>query len=187
MAMRAPKVPRTADDLDALPADGKRYEIIDGELFVSAAPATAHQRLLMRLAMRLAPYAEPLGIEVLVAPVDVRASAVTQVEPDLLALPRRHADRGRSRWEPMSLLLLAVEILSPSTVAVDRGKKRQLYTSAGVDHYWIADLDACTVEVWRPGATLVHVYTVGDALRWQPVAGVEALVIDMAALFEDVQ
>ncbi len=187
MAMRAPKVPRTADDLDALPADGKRYELIDGELFVSAAPAVAHQRMLLRLAMQLFPFAEPLGIEVAVAPVDVRASIVTQVEPDLLALPRRHVERGRTRWEPMSLLLLAVEILSPSTAAVDRGQKRQLYTSAGVDQYWIVDLDACTVEVWRPGSTLVHVYTVGDALRWQPVAGAEALEIDMAALFEDVQ
>jgi Uma2 family endonuclease len=137
--------------------------------------------------MRLFPYAEPLGIEIAVAPVDVRASAVTQVEPDLLALPRRHADRGRTRWEPMSLLLLAVEILSPSTVAVDRGKKRQLYTSAGVDQYWIVDVDACTVEVWRPGAIIPHEHAVGDALRWHPVAGGEALVIDMAALFEEVQ
>jgi Uma2 family endonuclease len=187
MAMRAPTVPRTADDLDALPADGNRYEIIDGELFVSAAPSMAHQRMLVRLVMRLFPYAEPLGIEVLVAPVDVRASAVTQVEPDLLALPRRHADRGRTRWEPMSLLLLAVEILSPSTAAVDRGKKRQLYTSAGVDQYWIVDLEAGTVEVWRPGAILPHVHAVGDALLWQPVVGVKALEINVATLFEEVQ
>lgn len=187
MAMRAPKVPRTADDLDLLPADGNRYEIVEGELFVSAAPSMAHQRMLLRLAMRLFPYAEPLGIEIAVAPVDVRASAVTQVEPDLLALPRRHADRGRTRWEPMSLLLLAVEILSPSTAAVDRGKKRQLYTSAGVDQYWILDLDACRVEVWRAGAYRLNEYTVGDALRWQAVAGVKALKIDLSVLFEDVQ
>jgi Uma2 family endonuclease len=137
--------------------------------------------------MRLFPYAEPMGIEVAVAPVDVRASAVTQVEPDLLALPRRHADRGRTRWEPMSLLLLAVEILSPSTAAVDRGKKRQLYTSAGVDQYWIVDLEACTVEVWRPGAILPHAHAVGDALLWQPVVGVKALEINVATLVEEVQ
>lgn len=186
MAMRAPQVPRTADDLDALPADGKRYEIIDGVLFVSAAPATAHQRVLGRLHFQLLPYAEPRGIEVLFAPVDVRASAVTQVEPDLLALPRRHVGRGLTRWEPMSLLMLAVEILSPSTAVVDRGKKRQLYTSAGVDQYWIVDLDASAVEVWRPGAVVAEVYGVADALRWQPVAGTEALVIDVAALFEGV-
>ena len=186
MAMRAPQGPRTADDLDALPADGKRYEIIDGELLVSAAPSETHQRMVLRLAMLLFPYAQQHGIEVMVAPVDVRASAVTQVEPDLLALPRRHADRGRARWEPMSLLVLAIEILSSETAAVDRGTKRQLYTLAGVDQYWIVDLDACTVEVWRPGAVVAEAYASGDVLQWKPVDESQSLAIALGPLFEDV-
>jgi len=185
MARRAFPMVWTADDLERIPRERNRYEIIDGVLCVTPPPSTPHQRVVGGLYLRLRLYAEPLGLEVLMAPLDVRASPVTQVEPDLLALPRRHPARGLTRWEPISLLVLAVEVLSPSTAAVDRGRKRALYMSNGIDQYWIIDLVERSIEVWRPGAD-VPVRLDGDStLAWEPVSGAEPLEIDLRALFDE--
>ncbi len=183
MAQRAQAWPRTADDLDDIPPDGKRYEIIDGELYVSAAPSIRHQLMLCALSATLRPYAASLGLAILTAPLDVRASSLTQVEPDLLALPRALAVGLLTRWAPMSALVLAIEVLSPSTATVDRGRKRELYMAEGVDQYWIVDLSAQTIEVWAAGADDPVALTAADVLRWQPVASVAPLGIDLGALF----
>ena len=183
MASRARMSLLTADDLDDIPPDGNRYEIIHGVLRVTPSPSRAHQHILGALLVLLRPYAAALGITVYVAPLDVRASPVTQVEPDLLAVPR-DVDRAiTTRWSPMSVLMLAVEILSPSTARVDRGRKRELYMAEGVAQYWIVDLYAQTVEVWAPGADNYVGLTAADVLRWHPVAGVAPLAIDLGALF----
>jgi Uma2 family endonuclease len=173
-----------ADDLDAFPDDGNRYEIIDGELIVSATPSRLHQRALFALARLLAAHADALNLEIMVAPTDVRASAKTQVEPDILALPRRFDGRVASRWEPMTRLLLAVEILSPSTAPIDRTLKKELFQSQRVPAYWIVDVDERVVEVWTPDAQ--HAQIVTDQLAWQPVPNVDPLIIDLPALFSDV-
>lgn len=183
MASRARASLLTADDLDDIPSDGNRYEIIDGVVCVTPSPSRAHQHILAALLVLLRPYAAALGITVYVAPLDVRASPVTQVEPDLLAVPR-DVDRAiTTRWSPMSVLMLAVEILSPSTARVDRGRKRELYMAEGVDQYWIVDIEAYTVEVWTPGVDDPDRLTAAEVLQWQPVAGVAPLAIDLGALF----
>ena len=185
VAHRAQALPLTADDLDEFPSDGNRYEIIDGVLYVSATPSRAHQRMVRALLRYLDAHAEALGFEVLFAPVDVRMSPVTQVEPDLLVFPRAEANALETRWMPMSMLVLAVEVLSPSTAHVDRGRKRELYMGEGVAQYWIVDIEAYTVEVWTPGANVAAVLQADQVLQWQPVADVAPLVVELRALFDE--
>lgn len=185
MAWRASKVPRTADELDDIPPDGYRHEIIDGELFVTAAPSFAHQRMVGALYVRLRPYAAALGLDALMAPFDVRASPVTQVEPDLLVLPRALVSALRTRWAPMPALVLAIEVLSPSTAAVDRGRKRQLYMSEGVDQYWIFDTEAGGCEVWRDGESAPDSLATDGVLCWQPDQAADPLEIGLRALCDE--
>jgi Uma2 family endonuclease len=149
MAMPLYKVPTTADELADLPSDGNRYEIIDGELFVTPAPAKRHQWALARLLTRLLPFVDSIGLALFVAPTDVRASANTQVEPDVFVLPRQRDIARGPNWLPMHQLLLAVEVLSPSTRRVDSGKKRTLYLSQGVAEYWIVDVGECARRAYR--------------------------------------
>ncbi len=111
MAQRALPQVRTADDLALLPDDGNRYELIDGELFVTPAPIVLHQRAQMQLIARLLDYVTAHGMELLAAPTAVRASQWTEVQPDLLVLHRSPPDVLDARWVPMPTLALAVEIL----------------------------------------------------------------------------
>jgi Uma2 family endonuclease len=184
MAMAMRKVPRTADELDDVPDDGQRYELIAGTLFVSPGPTRKHQRASRLLTRWLDRYAESLGLELMYAPLDVRAAADTQVEPDLFVLPHSFEGRDDHHWEPMSQVLLCVEILSPSTTQLDREIKRLLYQSQGVAEYWIVDLSKRSVDVWTPDAQSPR--TVRDALVWNPDVAHEPLVIELPALFDAV-
>ena len=185
MAMPLARVPTTADEIDAMPDDGNRYELIHGKLFVTPAPSIFHQRMLLVLLDRLRPYAISLGLEVFVAPTAVRSSLDTQVEPDLFVLPRMVEADESTRWVAMPRLLLAVEILSPSTRRRDRVVKRELYLPNGVAEYWIVDsstqsIDVCTLRDAMP-------VSVSDMLSWQPRAERNELMIDVAAVFREVR
>ncbi len=179
-----PRVPVTVDDLAAMPEDGNRYEIIDGELFVTPALLLYHQRAQMSLVARLLPYARSIGLELFAAPTDVRVSRITQVEPDLIALQQMTDAVPSTRWIAMSRLLLAVEILSPSTGHLDRERKRRLYLTEGVQEYWIVDTAARVVDVWTPHSAEPRV--VCDVLHWQPRPDRAALVVDVGDVFAEV-
>lgn len=124
----------TVDDLDALPDDGLRYELVDGVLLVSAAPSQLHQLALTNL-VHLMVGACPLPMRTLVAPVDVRFSRTRQLQPDLTVFP----SLDLTGTVPRALPLLAVEVLSPSTRAVDRTLKRQVFQDGGIPSYWLLD------------------------------------------------
>jgi len=181
MAQRAFPLAWTVDDLDLLPDDGNRYEIIDGELFVTPAPIYVHQRAQMQLISRMLGYVEALDLELLAAPTAVRASELTEVQPDLLVLYRSPPNALEARWVPMPTLALAVEILSPSTRQRDRGLKRRTYLANGVAEYWIVDLQRRCVQVWRAGAESADVVTA--MLTWQPLLREAPLQLDLLALF----
>lgn len=127
-------------DLTALPDDHRRHELVDGVIVVSPAPRRLHQRAVTTLAKILAT-ASPRRLEVLVAPFEVDAGARSQVQPDLLVLPRDEPD------EPVTSPLLVVEVLSPSNRGYDLVTKRNLYERAGVPGYWIVDPDEPSVTV----------------------------------------
>jgi Uma2 family endonuclease len=129
----------TVDDLDQFPDDGMRREIIDGELYVGAAPSKEHQELSKRLLRILDRLAEATGWgKVYYSPVDVYLSEESQVQPDLLLLRRERLDlyRGNKVYGAPDII---VEILSPSNRSYDLVEKAHLYAKAGVPEYWVAD------------------------------------------------
>ena len=102
------------------------------------------------------------------------------VEPGLFAIPLTPGLLPRA-WEELGRLLLAVEVLSPSTLHTDRGDKRDLYQRKGVPEYWIIDVDGRRVERWRPNEASPETLT--ETLAWQPDRFTEPLVIDLPPYF----
>ena len=124
----------TREELDALPDDRLRHELIDGAFVMTPAPGVGHQRMLVELLFVLKPACRGTDLEVLMAPLDVVLGS-SVVEPDLLVAP---AAAFTDRDLPTAPLLV-VEICSPSTSWIDQGRKRSLYEEHGVAHYWLAD------------------------------------------------
>src|SRR3972149_6240022 len=144
--MPGERVILTYKDYEALPADGRRYELHEGELSVTPAPSSRHQRILRNLNDVLWQHVKGRGLgEVLFAPIDCILSDISVVQPDLV-----YPDPTRSRLVSERGIegppTLVVEILSPSTTGIDRGTKRQLYAKYGAPHYWIVDPEARTIE-----------------------------------------
>jgi Uma2 family endonuclease len=130
-------------DLAAMPDDGHRYELIDGVLVVTPAPAHRHQRAVLRLALSL-DAACPADCEVIVAPFDVVLADDTLLQPDILV--GRLADIT-PRDLPVAPLL-AVEVLAPSTRRVDLMLKRSRFEAAGVGSFWVIDPDEPALRAW---------------------------------------
>jgi len=183
MGMPLPNTDWTVDMVNALPDDRNRYEVIDGELFVTPAPSLLHQRAVVKLLAILAPYVEALGLDLLVAPAAITFSKRREVQPDLLVLPR-NAGRLATRFEDVGVLMLAVEVLSPHTARTDRTRKRTLYQDERVPEYWIVDPMARAIEHWHPDSVKAELLT--TTLSWQPVTTHDALVVDLVAYFHAV-
>ncbi len=132
----------TVEDLDRLPDDGLRYELVDGVLLVSPAPLVRHQLALAGLLYRLTA-AAPDHLRVLPAPLDITFSRTRLLQPDLVVL---HVDQLTSR-KVTGLPLLAVEVLSASTRATDTTLKRHVLEQAGVPSYWLVDPEAASLTV----------------------------------------
>ncbi len=173
----------TLDMVHALPDDGNRYELVDGELLVSPSPSLLHQRVLFELYDVVKAYVLGLGgHETFAAPAAVTFSRRRELQPDLFVLPLIDGVRRAERFEDVGRLLLAVEVLLPSTARNDRYKKRAVYQQHGVPEYWIVDTPARQVERWRPEDEVPEVLDVH--LEWKPVDSYPALVIDLPALFQ---
>ncbi len=144
------RVAWTYQDYAALPDDGKRYEIHDGELSVMPAPTSLHQILLTKLAKVLDVHVSAwnLGL-VMVAPLDVilidTPSETTILQPDIVYLDNGRLDAVRMRGVE-GAPTLAVEILLPSTAVTDRTRKRELYARYGVPYLWFVDPDTRDLE-----------------------------------------
>jgi Uma2 family endonuclease len=138
-----PGEPFTRADLEAMPDDGRRYELIDGVLIVSPAPSRMHQRVVLNLARALADACPP-ELEVLVPPFDVAISDETVMQPDLLVARRSDFTERDLPKAP----LLAVEILSPSTRRFDLVLKRSRFEAAGCASYWVVDPEQASVVAW---------------------------------------
>jgi Uma2 family endonuclease len=147
----------TADDLDLMPDDGRRYELIDGVLVVSPAPSVQHQLVLAELIVLLHG-ACPAGLLVVPGP-GVRMSADTELIPDLVVARHDQIDERRVIRPP----LLAVEIQSASTALFDLNTKKAVYERFSIESYWIVIPD-----VDQPG---LIVFELQDA-RYQQVAHV---------------
>lgn len=135
--------PLTRADLDALPDDGRRHELLDGVLIVSPAPRPKHRRAAFRLA-RLLDEMCPDGLEVFMAPLDVALGDDTVLEPDVLVT---RVDDLTEKDLPKPPVL-AVEVLSPSTRRYDLLLKRSRYEAAGTPSYWVVDPDEPSIIAW---------------------------------------
>ncbi len=139
----------TYDDYCRLPNNGRRYEIIDGELFVTPSPRRAHQKVVTQLSYHLVEFVTRQGHgEVYVAPFDVVFSLFDVVEPDILYVSRERASVVTEK-NVQGAPDLMVEVLSESTAEIDRTTKLKLYARYGVQEYWLIDPEECTAEIYR--------------------------------------
>ena len=176
----------TYQDLLRLPDDLLRHELIDGEHYVSPAPAVKHQDIVLNLVHILLTFvrAHRLG-KVMVGPVDVLFTEHDVVEPDVLFVAAAHGDRVRERYVAGAPDLV-IEVLSPSNRGFDRIKKRRLYEAHGVPEYWIVDPPTETLEVYRaasPGGQLARCASLsraaGDALETPLLPGLRILLSEV--------
>jgi Uma2 family endonuclease len=153
----------TWEDLQALPDDGVRREIIGGEVFEMTDPSAEHGDAVRNLLFLLAPYFRALGMTFFTAPLEVFFTNATPVQPDIFAL-RRGGDWSRSERGIEGAPVFVVEVLSPSIRGRDQLTKRALYQQAGVEEYWLVDPVAQTVEVLalNGGVLVEHSRAAGD-------------------------
>lgn len=140
MSVASPVTPLlTADDLGHFPDDGMRREIIEGVLYVAAAPSRFHQEVLSRLHLQIGNLvvANRSG-KVYFAPVDVRFSDHSLVQPDLIFIRRERLGiyQGNIVHGAPDVV---VEVVSPSNRFLDLDKKARLYEANAVPEYWVFD------------------------------------------------
>ncbi|MBI3179483.1 MAG: Uma2 family endonuclease [Deltaproteobacteria bacterium] len=141
------KVVWTYDDYRQMPDDGRRYEVIEGEIYVTPAPTISHQTASKRIQTELILQLERTGKAVVYdAPVDVIMSPTRVVPPDIVVVATKRRNLVSERGIEGAPDII-VEILSPGTASVDRGAKQKLYAAAGVREYWLVDPQAHVVQV----------------------------------------
>jgi Uma2 family endonuclease len=171
-----------ADDIWDTPDDGKRYEVIDGALYVAPPPGWGHQRGIAKLLLIVGGHVYRHGLgEVVTAPVGVKLDDENGIEPDLIFISndRRHiiVDRGVEGAPD-----LVVEVLSPRTQSRDRGVKMRRYAAAGVAHYWMLNYRRPLLEAYRlgdAGYELVGRFRPGDVFRPELFPGLEIAIDDI--------
>ena len=174
----------TYEDYVDLPDDGRRYEILDGELEVSPAPAPMHQGVSRNLLVILHGHVRERGLgSVYYAPIDVILANTTIAQPDLVFVVRGRESiiSKRGIEGPPDLV---VEILSPWSVRRDRRTKAKLYARFGIPHYWVVDAEARTLELYETrGAKyrLVATHEGNEKVRATLFPG---LAIDLGSVWE---
>ena len=166
--------------IDANPLLTPRYELVDGELLVTPGPAGIHQKTVLQIILALHPYLGRTGVaELLVSPSDVQLESDSLVQPDLYVVP---PDEGRRLINASTArtLLLAIEVISPSSARHDRGRKRMFYQRT-VPEYWMFDTDARTVERWRQADEIPDVAS--GQLVWRPAGVADAFEMSLERLY----
>lgn len=177
MPLVAPRY--TIVDLEHLPDDGNRYELLGGVLLVTPAPGPPHQFVLARLTAALWEYLGPGGLAVVTTPGVIQVDPDTQLEPDLLVVPARFQDQ--TTWRRIDEWWLAVEVSGRESRVYDRDFKRDAYLRLGVREVWRVDLPDRTVYLSRPGGPTEAPHR--DRLVWHPAEMPKPLVLDLALVF----
>lgn len=169
----------------ALPDDGNRYELIDGELLVSPSPRGLHQRAVAGLYDLIGPYVRRLRLgSVGLAPADLDLRSAQVSQPDLFVVHRKPDGKEPIDWPDYGIPFFIAEVTSPSTVRYDRIVKRRRYQLSGVAEYWIIDPDARVVERWRPDDANAAV--LDGTIVWRPAGAADELVIHLPTYFRRV-
>ena len=171
----------TVAEVLAFPADGNRYEVVHGELLVTPAPRAVHQLVIEELFAILKAYVDGLGRHATahLSPADITWDDDVLVQPDIFVVPREDVSAD---WSTYKHLLLAVEVLSPSSTRGDRVVKRRLYQEQRVGTYWVLDADKRLVEAWHPDDEAPEIVT--DVLRWQVTPEAPTLEISLGDVFD---
>ena len=181
LVLQSPRADWDLERWETLPADGNRYEVINGVLYMTTAPSSFHQFVGKQIARVLLTQIEDRGVgDVFWAPIGLVMPGCTPVQPDLVVV--RTADRGifqdrRIRGVPA----LIVEILSPSNAEQDLEDKRKAYAGAGMPEYWIvrpAERDLLLLS--EPDAALadflVRVHVPADGTLVSPTLPIRAVI-----------
>jgi Uma2 family endonuclease len=164
----------TLADLEAMPDDGRRYELIGGAIVMTPAAGPAHQRISRRL-LALLEAAIPAGHEAFHAPIDLDLRGEQRVQPDLVIVPSSSVGQKR-----LSLpALLVVEIVSAGSSTNDTVTKRAVYAAAGIPAYWIVDPDGDITALRLDDTGTYQTYAQGGTVRLEWPVAVE---LDVAAL-----
>ncbi len=136
------------EDYMKIPDDGKRYEILNGELIMSPSPTTLHQRVVGKLFTELKIFVEKNNLgEVFISPYDVILNDNDIVQPDIIFMSNENVNIITDENIKGSPDLL-VEILSPSTGYYDLVEKKDIYEKSGIKEYWIVDPQKKWIEVY---------------------------------------
>ncbi|MBI1849121.1 MAG: Uma2 family endonuclease [Planctomycetes bacterium] len=174
----------TYDDYMRLPDDGKRYEILWGELVMTPSPARRHQRVIARLITALVKFLDGRDLgEWLPSPMDIVLANDSIVQPDLLFFRK-----GRSLDSPRHGIHvppdLAFEVISDSSRKRDAEDKTRLYMQYGVREYWLVDPDPKRIDVFvfDAGAIVSHgEFTSGEATSPDVLPGFRVSLADLFA------
>jgi Uma2 family endonuclease len=171
--------------IDRRPGYAPRYELVDGELLVTPAPNGMHQRILAELYALVREYVnrERLG-EARFSPATVTLAPESHLEPDLFVIPAVDGRRAPA-LAPVRRLLLAAEVLSPSSVRHDGVTKRAFFQRQRVPEYWIVDGSSEVFHIWHPDDQQARI--ADTTLVWTPEGAAAPFVLDVAAFFAAVR
>ena len=153
------------------------------ELLVTPSPSSPHQFAVIAFVGLLDSYCRREGVGALcISPADIQLAPESIMQPDVFVIPQAvMPDNDVLRWPSVTGLLLAIEVLSPSTQRQDRVLKRDFYLAHNVEDYWVVDLDARVVERWTPQQARPEVHR--DTIEWRPAGATAPLVIDLPEFF----
>jgi Uma2 family endonuclease len=172
----------TYSEYARFPDDGNRYEVLDGEVLVTPAPSPLHQRVGFVLAMKLETYVQQHQLGLILLDVDLLFVSGQFLRPDVLFVPESAYDGISDRGMELAPGLV-VEILSPTSGAIDRVKKPRRYKDFGVPEYWVVDPQEQAVWVWHFTEGKTEAERHADRVTWQPAGATEALTIPLNEVF----
>lgn len=177
-------VPRyTLRDLDSFPDDGSRYELLDGVLLVTPAPALRHELVVATIVQALNGYL-PRHLARVFSRGSVEVEPNLHLEPDVLVVPTEALPGGiheETRWTDIRRWWLAVEVSGAGSSLYDRDHKTPAYLALGVREVWRVDLKDRCVFVSRPGAAEQRF---GEQVTWHPPERPDPLVLTVSDLFQ---
>ena len=177
-------VPRyTLRDLESFPDDGSRYELLDGLLLVTPAPAPLHELVVSNLAAALTEYLRPTGLARVLTRGSIEREPNVHFEPDVLVIPRDAMGTAvgeDTRWTAISRWWLAVEVSGRGSILYDRDYKLPSYLALGVREGWRVDLTERCIFVSRVGHPEIRH---DDEVIWHPSELAESLSLDIGDLF----
>jgi Uma2 family endonuclease len=178
MHMAANTRPWTRADLDRLPDDGNKYEVVRGSLFVTPPPSVQHENILSVLTRTLVPWVDRWSLGGVFHPRAVIRHSASEVEPDLMV--RALTDPAERDWLRLPLPELIVEVVSEATRLRDYNQKREWYLDLGIPEYWIVDGHRREMTIVRPGVANV---VVTNEWSWHAHGAADPLIVNIDQLF----